>query len=92
MTTTKTKTKKKENKEKQAPDADYQWYTTPHGDFRVEKHRFGTYMSVGKDGTNLVTGLTEEAVVLVTGEHLRWAVEGYDGPTNTYSGEVGGKL
>ena len=89
---TATRTTSKTSKEKQAPDADYQWYTTPHGDFRVEKHRFGTYMSVSKEGDNLVTGLTEEAVLRVTGEHLRWAVEGYDSPTSTYSGEVTGKL
>ena len=38
----------------------YEWHETPYGEFRVEKKRFGTWTSYGKDGTPLITGLTRE--------------------------------
>ena len=43
----------------------YEWHETPYGEFRVEKKRFGTWTSYGKDGQALITGLTKEVVVNV---------------------------
>ena len=72
----------------------YEWYTTPYGDFRVEKRRFGTWTSFGKDGKALITGGTKEAVLQGTGFHLEGVATNWANATNSnsYDGTVGGKL
>jgi hypothetical protein len=75
------------------------WYTTPHGDFKIEKKRFGTFRSLDREGNGLVTGATLDAVWQMTPFHLKWHVEGYTPPNwldkseiKSYDGIVGGKL
>ena len=52
---------------------DYTWYKHDLGTYRVEKSRWGTYKSVLEDGTDMVTGATEEAVRVVTEHiHMPW--------------------
>lgn len=75
------------------------WYTTPHGDFKIEKKRFGTFRSLDREGNGLVTGATLDAVWQMTPLHLKWHVEGYTPPNwldeseiKSYDGIVGGKL
>jgi len=74
--------------------AEHEWYTTPYGEFRVEQKRFGTWTSYSKDGKELITGGTREAVLNMSGFHLEgiatnWANCRYSA---TYDGTVGGKL
>ena len=72
----------------------YEWYTTPYGDFRVEQKRFGTWTSYGKDGTPLITGLTEEVVMAGTRFHLEGVATNWANCTTSqqFDGVVGGKL
>ena len=62
------------------------WYTTPYGDFKIIKKRFGTFQSYNREGDGLVTGATPKSVFEMTPAHLQWAVEGYKGPQGTYDG------
>ena len=72
----------------------YTWIATEFGQYRVEASRWGTYSSYDKDGQQLVTGLTEEAVLAVTPMHLEANSPGYDGKYDgaTFSSSVGVKL
>ncbi len=72
----------------------YTWITTEYGQFRIEPSRWGTYTSYDKDGTQLVTGLTEEAVLTITPMHLEANSPGYDGKYDgsKFSSSVGVKL
>ncbi len=72
----------------------YTWYATEFGQFRVEASRWGTYSSYDKDGQQLVTGLTEEAVLAVTPMHLEANSPDYDGKYDgsKFSSSVGVKL
>ena len=45
---------------------DYTWYKHELGTYRVEPSRFGTYKSILEDGTEMVTGLTEQDVRVAT--------------------------
>ena len=45
---------------------DTTWYKHELGTYKVEPSRFGTFKSVLDDGTEMVTGLTEEAVRIAT--------------------------
>jgi len=72
----------------------YEWFETQYGSFRVEKKRFGTWTSYGKDGKELITGGTREAVMAMSPFHLEgvatnWANARVSDP---YDGTVGGKL
>ena len=72
------------------------FYTTQYGDFAIKKTRFGLFTSYNRDGENMVTGGTWDAVFAMTPCHLKWAVEGYVAPEGKevveYDGVVGGKL
>ena len=59
--------------------------------FYVEKKRFGTYQSYDKDGTRLVTSLSEEQCTSATRFYLKGRQEGFT-ESATYTGQVGGKL
>ncbi len=74
-------------------DPEYEWYVTDHGHFRINKSKWGTFVSIDSEGTNMVTAGTKDACLHVTPNHMRWRVEGYDGPeTVTHEGTVDGKL
>ena len=50
---------------------DFEWIEHELGTYRVEKSDFGTFRTILKDGTPLLTGLTEDAVRFATEEiHL----------------------
>ena len=59
--------------------------------FYVEKKRFGTYQSYDKDGTRLVTSLSEEQCTSATRFYLKGRQEGFTESTS-YTGQVSGKL
>ena len=48
---------------------DITWFNHDLGRYRVEKSRWGTYKSILEDGTDMVTGMTEESVRICT-EHI----------------------
>ena len=58
---------------------EYAWFTCEHGQYRVEKTRFGLYKSIDKEGNDLITGLTEEAIHNCTPLHLLAQQPDYDG-------------
>ena len=72
----------------------YEWHETPYGEFRVEKKRFGTWTSFSKDGKELITGLTREAVTQGTPFHLEGVATNWANcsTSDPYDGTVGGKL
>ena len=72
----------------------YTWHTTEFGQFRIEKSRWGLYTSYNKDGLQLVTGLTEDAVLSITPMHLEANSSDYDGKFDgsKYSSSAGVKL
>ncbi len=45
---------------------DYTWYLHELGKYRVQESRWGNYTSILEDGTDMVTGATEEGVRVVT--------------------------
>jgi hypothetical protein len=49
---------------------EFEFFSTPHGDYRVQKTRF-MYKSVDRDGKDLLFGATPEAVHACTPVHLR---------------------
>ena len=59
--------------------------------FYIKKQRWGTVVSVHKDGHELITSLSEELCVASTRWYLKAAQEGFQ-ETKTYEGQVGGKL
>ena len=86
------------NQERCNPDMteEHTWYSTPNGEFRVRKTRFGLHISYDRDGNELVTGLTLDSVVQMTPWHMFWEIYGYTPPEGqeniVYDGVVGGKL
>ena len=58
---------------------EYAWFTCESGTYRVEKTRFGLYKSIDKEGNDLITGLTEEAIHNCTPLHLLAQQPDYDG-------------
>ena len=77
MTVTKTKPKKKESAT--ITTDTFEWFTCEDGVYRIIETRFGLFTSVDKQGQELVTGLTEEAVHSCTPLHLLAHAPGYDG-------------
>jgi len=59
-----------ETTDKQAPDLDYDWIKTAHGDFRIQQSRWGTFTTYARDGKGLVTGLTSQVTTDVTKYYL----------------------
>ena len=58
---------------------EYAWFTCEHGQYRIVKTRFGLYKSIDKEGTSLITALTEEGVHACTPLHLLAHQPDYDG-------------
>ncbi len=62
----------------------YTWYKVRDHEYRLETTRFGTYRSFHKDGTELVTGLTEDAVRVCTEDiHIPFYYESDTSDINT---------
>ena len=59
--------------------------------FYVEEKKYGLWTSSDKEGNGLITSLTEEQCVRSTRWYLKAKQEGFV-ETQTYDGEVGGKL
>lgn len=59
---------------------DYTWHQTGnHPRFRIEESRFGLFISVLEDGTQLVTALTHEICLKMTPLHQFCNSADYDG-------------
>ncbi len=59
--------------------------------FYVEEKKYGLWSSSDKEGNGIITSLTEEQCVRSTRWYLKAKQEGFE-ETQTYDGEVGGKL
>jgi hypothetical protein len=59
--------------------------------FYVEEKKYGLWSSSDKEGNGIITSLTEEECVRSTRWYLKAKQEGFV-ETQTYDGEVGGKL
>jgi hypothetical protein len=59
--------------------------------FYVEEKKYGLWTSSDKEGNGIITSLTEEQCVRSTRWYLKAMQEGFE-ETQTYDGEVGGKL
>ena len=59
--------------------------------FFVEEKKYGLWSSSDKEGNGIITSLTEEQCVRSTRWYLKAKQEGFV-ETQTYDGEVGGKL
>jgi hypothetical protein len=67
---------------------EYAWFSTEHGAYRVVQTRFGLYKSIHKDGTDLITALTEEGIHACTPLHLLAQQPDYDGRYDTVIGKA----
>ena len=65
----------------------YEWFTCEHGQYRIETTRYGLFQSIHKDGTRLITGLTEQGVHNCTPLHLLAQQPDYDGRYDTVMGK-----
>lgn len=74
--------------------AEYEWFETPYGTFRVEEKRFGTWTSYSKEGEGLVTALTREVCISGTKFHLEGVATNWANARSSkpFDGTVGGKL
>jgi hypothetical protein len=74
--------------------AEHEWFETPYGTFRVEQKRFGTWTSYSKEGKELITGGTREAVMAMSPFHLEGIATNWANcrTSDPYDGTVGGKL
>jgi hypothetical protein len=84
--TTATKTKKKDILTVSTDN--YAWFTCEHGSYRVVETRFGLYKSIDKQGNDLITGLTEQAIHDCTPLHLLAQQPDYDGKYDTVIGSA----
>ena len=57
----------------------YEYFTCEHGTYRIAKTRYSMYKSIDKEGNDLITGMTEEAVHACTPLHLLAQQPDYDG-------------
>ena len=62
------------------------------GAFTVDKARWGTWRSFGKDGKEIITSLTEEQCIQATRWYLKAIQEKFTDDAPTYDSVVGGKL
>jgi hypothetical protein len=60
--------------------------------FWVKRQRWGTFVSVHKDGHQIITALTEELCIASTRWYLKSKQEGFTDEAKTYDSVVGGKL
>ena len=65
------------------------WYDEA---FRVRESRYGLFVSVKKDGEEVITAPTLESCIEVTRFHLKGEQEGFPEPSSSYSNSVGVKL
>ena len=75
-------------------EQNYEWYETPYGKFRVKEKRFGTWSSYGEDGEELITALTREICVNMSGFHLEGVATNWANARSSkpFDGTVSGKL
>lgn len=59
--------------------------------FWVKRQRWGTFVSVLRDGSHLITSLSEEQCTTATRWYLKAKQEGFE-DSPTHEGVVGGKL
>lgn len=62
------------------------WYDEA---FRVRESRFGLFVSVKKDGVEVITAPTLESCIEVTRFHLKGEQEGFPDPLTTYKSTHG---
>ena len=60
--------------------------------FWVKRQRWGTFVSVHKDGHELITSLNEDLCVSATRFYLKGLQDGFTNEAKTYDSVVGGKL
>ena len=60
------------------PDT-YEWFTCEYGTYRIVQTRYSLFKSIDKEGNDLITGLTEQAVHDCTPLHLLAQQPDYDG-------------
>ena len=60
------------------PDT-YEWHTCEYGTYRIVVTRYKLFKSIDKQGNDLITGLTEQAVHDCTPLHLLAQQPDYDG-------------
>ena len=86
MTTTTTKTKTK--KSSTVTTNTYNWFTCEYGQYRIVSTRYDLFKSIDKQGNDLITGLTEQAVHDCTPLHLLAQQPDYDGRYDTVIGKA----
>jgi len=84
---TKTKPKTTATASKVSVDT-YEYFTCEHGSYRIVETRYSLYKSIDKEGNDLITGLTEEAVHACTPLHLLAQQPDYDGRYDTVIGSA----
>ena len=63
------------------------------GAFTVDKARWGTWRSFGRDGKEIITALTEEQCISATRWYLKCLQDGgFPDNSRSYDSVVGGKL
>jgi hypothetical protein len=60
--------------------------------FWIKRQRWGTFVSVHKEGHQIITALTEELCIASTRWYLKSKQEGFTEGDKTYDSVVGGKL
>lgn len=60
--------------------------------FRVQQGKIGLWYSYDKENKGLITALTKEQCISGTRFYLKGLQDGWEMPTTTYNGTVGGKL
>jgi hypothetical protein len=60
--------------------------------FFIKTQRWGTFISVHKDGTSLITSFTEDQCINATRWYLKTKQEGFTDNNKGYDSVVGGKL
>ena len=74
--------------------AEYEWYKTSYGAFRIEQKRFGTWVSYSENGEELITAGTREAVIKMSGFHMEGVATNWANARSSkpFDGTVSGKL
>jgi len=60
--------------------------------FWVKRQRWGTFISVLRDGSHVITSLSEEGCVSATRWYLKAKQDGFPDAVSGYASVVGGKL
>ena len=86
--TTATATKTKTKKTSTVTTDTYEWHTCEYGQYRLVTTRYGMTKSIDKEGNDLITGLTPEAVHACTPLHMLAQQPDYDGRYDTVIGKA----